>query len=52
MIFAISVAILAAGISLSGMAVVVSERWLWVIGLVIGALGSIGIAWGIFSMLV
>ena len=52
MIFAISVVILAAGISLSGMAVVVSERWLWVIGLVIGALGSIGIAWGIFSMLV
>ena len=52
MIFAISVAILAAGISLSGMAVVVSERWLWIIGLIVGALGSFGIAWGISTMLV
>ena len=52
LVFAISVAILAAGISLSGMAVVVSEKWLWVIGLIVGALGSIGIFWGISTMLV
>lgn len=52
LVFAISVAFLAAGISLSGMAVVVSERWLWIIGLVIGVLGSIGIAWGIIKMLI
>lgn len=51
-IFAMSVAILAVGISLSGMAVVVSLRWLWVFGVIVGVLGSLGIAWGISSMFV
>lgn len=51
LIFAISVAILAAGISLCGMAVVVSEKWLWIVGLIIGSLGTIGILWGIASMM-
>jgi hypothetical protein len=51
LVFAISVAFLAAGISLSGMAVVVSERWLWFIGLLVGALGVLGTAWGIVSIL-
>jgi hypothetical protein len=51
LVFAISVAMLAAGISLCGMAVVVSERWLWIVGLAVGGLGSIWILWGIGSML-
>jgi hypothetical protein len=52
LVFAISVTLLAAGISLSGMAVVVSEKWLWTIGLIIGGLGAIGIVLGIISMFV
>ena len=52
LVFAISVAFLAAGISLSGMAVVVSEKWLWIIGLFIGVVGSMGIVWGISKMLI
>ena len=52
MIFAMSVAILAAGISLSGMAVVVSQRWLWVLGLIVGVLGSLGIILGITTMVI
>jgi hypothetical protein len=52
LIFAISVAFLAAGISLSGMAVVISEKWLWFIGLLVGAVGVLGTGWGIVSMLI
>lgn len=51
LIFAISVAFLAAGISLSGMAVVLAEKWLWFIGLLVGAVGVLGTAWGVVSML-
>lgn len=51
MIFAISVAILAAGISLSGMSIVVTQKWLWVVGMIVGAVGIVGISWGIISML-
>ena len=51
LVFAISVTLLAAGISLSGMSVVVSEKWLWAVGLVIGALGAMGIILGIITML-
>ena len=49
--FAISVTFLAAGITLSGMSVVVQQKWLWVVGMVIGAVGTIGIVLGIISML-
>ena len=52
LIFAISVTLLAAGISLSGMSVIVSQKWLWAVGLAIGALGAVGIILGIISMLV
>lgn len=52
MIFAISVAVLAAGISLSGMSIVVSQKWLWVVGMIVGAVGVVGISWGLISMLV
>ena len=51
LVFAIAVAVLAAGISLCGMAVVVSEKWLWYVGLIVGSLGSLGILWGIGRML-
>jgi hypothetical protein len=51
LVFAVSVALLAAGISLSGMAVVVSEKWLWVVGLAVCSIGTIGILWGITAML-
>lgn len=51
LIFTISVAFLAAGISLSGMAVVISEKWLWVVGMLVGAVGVIGILWVITTML-
>lgn len=51
MIFAISVAILAAGISLGGMAIVVEQKWLWVVGMFLGSVGLVGILWGLISML-
>ena len=51
LLFAVSVTILAAGISLSGMSVVISQKWLWVAGLVVGAVGAIGVVLGIILML-
>lgn len=51
LIFAISVTVLAAGISLSGMSVVVNMKWLWYVGMAFGLLGLIGVILGIVSML-
>lgn len=51
LIFAISVTILAAGISLCGMSVVVSQKWLWGVGIVFGVVGGLGVILGIISML-
>jgi hypothetical protein len=51
LIFAIAVTILAVGISVSGMAVVVDQKWLWGVGMVFGIVGSVGVILGIISML-
>jgi len=51
LIFAIAVTILAAGISLSGMSIVVEMKWLWVAGLIVGAVGGVGVVAGVISML-
>jgi hypothetical protein len=41
---------LVAGI-FTGMSGVVQQKWLWVVGMVFGVVGSIGVALGIISML-
>lgn len=51
LIFAISVTILAVGISLGGISVVIEQKWLWVVSIAAGALGSFGVLVGIISML-
>jgi hypothetical protein len=51
LIFAISVGFLATGISLSGMAIVVTQRWLWMVGMIVGAVGAFGIVLGILTWL-
>lgn len=51
LIFAVSVTLLAVGISLSGMSVVIEQKWIWTVGLVFGALGSIGVILGVTTML-
>ena len=51
LVFAISVTIIAAGISISGMAVIVQQKWLWAVGTVLGAVGAVGVVMGIISML-
>jgi len=50
MIFAIAVTILAISIALSGMSVVLEQKWLWGVGLFFGAAGAFGVVYGIFSM--
>jgi hypothetical protein len=51
LMFAISVTILAVGISLGGMSVVIEQKWLWVVGMAAGVLGSFGVVAGIITML-
>ena len=50
LIFAIAVTLLAVGISLSGMAIILEQRWLWYVGMVLGVVGSIGVGTGIAMM--
>ena len=50
LVLAIAVTVLSVGITLSGMAVVVEEKRLWVVGMVIGAAGVLGLFFGIFTM--
>jgi hypothetical protein len=47
---AVAVTILSVGITLSGMAIIVHQKFLWHVGLVFGFIGSIGVGYGIFSM--
>ena len=51
LIFAIAVTILAVGISVSGMSVVVDQKWLWGVGMLFGLLGAVGVVLGIIFML-
>lgn len=51
LVFAIAVTVLAVGISVSGMSVVVDQKWLWGVGMVFGAVGAVGVILGIIFML-
>ena len=51
LILAIAVMLLSVGITLGGMAIVVEEKSLWIVGMVIGAGGALGLALGIVRML-
>jgi len=52
LVLAIAVTILSVGITLGGMAVVVEERVLWIVGLVVGLVGAVGLGFGIAAMLI
>ena len=51
LIFAVAVTVLAVGISVSGMSVVIEQKWLWAVGMVFGVVGAVGVVLGIISML-
>ena len=51
LIFAISVTFMAVAISLSGMSVVLGQKWLWALGMVPGLVGAVGLVIGIITML-
>ena len=50
MVFAVAVTLLSIGITLSGMAIIARLRYLWLIGLVSGAAGAIGVVMGLRDM--
>ena len=52
LVLAIAVTVLSVGITLGGMAVVVEERSLWIAGIAIGLVGTVGLAFGIVMMFV
>lgn len=51
LIFAISVTLLAIGISLGGMAIIIEEKLLWYAGIGFGVVGSAGVVAGVVMML-
>jgi hypothetical protein len=51
LIFAIAVTVLAVGISVSGMSVVVDQKWLWWVGMIFGLVGAVGVGLGIILMM-
>ena len=51
LILAIAVMLLSVGITLGGMAIVVSDRRLWLVGLAVGVLGVLGLVLGVARML-
>jgi hypothetical protein len=51
LIFAVAVTLLAVGISVSGMSVVIEQKWLWGVGMIFGVVGAVGVILGILSML-
>jgi hypothetical protein len=51
LVLAIAVTVLSVGITLGGMAIVVEEKRLWLAGIGIGAVGAVGLAFGIVLML-
>ncbi len=50
-VFAIAVALLALGITLGGMAIGTERKFLWTVGLVFGALGTLGTGISVLIML-
>jgi hypothetical protein len=50
-VFAIAVTLLSLGITMAGMGVVVNRKVIWVISLVVGVFGAIGVGLGVLSML-
>lgn len=50
--FAAAAALLSLGTALDGMSVIVNRKYLWVAGLVFGAMGTVGLVWGVIRMVV
>lgn len=50
LVLAIAVTVLSVGITMSGMAIVVEQKSLWIASLAIGAAGILGLAFGIYVM--
>jgi uncharacterized membrane protein len=51
-IFALAATTLAIGIVITGMAVIVSTRWLWLVGSVIGGVGVVAVGIGMLSLFI
>lgn len=51
LILAVAVTILSVGIALSGMSIIVEQKFIWLAGLVLGIVGSIGVGYGIMKMI-
>lgn len=51
MVFALAVTLLSLGITLGGMAVLLDRKLLWIVGLLIGMVGSVGVIAGVVVML-
>ena len=50
-IFAVVVALLSLGTALCGMSIIANQKYLWMVGLAFGAVGTAGLGLGVISML-
>jgi len=50
LMFAIAVTLLSVGITMSGMSIIVEQKWLWIAGFVFAIAGAIGVGIGILTM--
>jgi len=50
-IFAIAVALLSLGTALCGMSIIVNQKYLWGVGLIFGAIGTVGMGIGVLRLL-
>ena len=50
-IFAIVLALLSLGTALGGMSIIADQKYLWIVGIVFGVIGTIGLGLGILTMI-
>jgi len=49
-IFAVAATLLSLGTALNGLSVIVNRKYLWIVGLVFGVVGTVGLVWGVVRM--
>ena len=50
LVFSIAVTLLAVGITVSGMSIIVEQKYLWIVGIILGVVGAVGVGIGILTM--
>ena len=52
LVFSIAVTLLAVGITVSGMSIIVEQKFLWIVGIIFGVAGAVGVGIGILTIVI